>query len=54
MLSLGGDHLGDHRPNQLWQTDFAYLKVIGWAWFHPLSKLFDKPQREKALFEDLA
>lgn len=32
------------RPNELWQTDFTCLKVIGWGWFY-LSTIRDDYSR---------
>jgi hypothetical protein len=39
-------------PKELWQTDFTYLKVIGWRWFY-LSSALDRGRHCHARPADL-
>lgn len=37
-------HTKTTRPNEMWQTDFTYFKIIGWDWMY-LSTVLDDYSR---------
>jgi len=37
-------HTRTTRPNEMWQTDFTYFKIIGWGWVY-LSTVLDDYSR---------
>ena len=38
--AAGEFHTRTTSPNEMWQTDFTYFKIIGWVWMY-LSKVLD-------------
>ncbi len=34
-------HTKTVRPNEIWQTDFTYFKIIGWGWVYLSTVLGD-------------
>ena len=37
--AAGEFHTKTTRPNEMWQTDFTYFKIIGWGWMYLASLL---------------
>jgi len=35
-------HTKTARPNEMWQTDFTYFKIIGWGWMYLSTVLDDR------------
>ena len=46
IIFSAGDSFKDKttRPNEMWQTDFTYFKIIGWGWYY-LSTVLDDYSR---------